>query len=318
MRVLVTGGAGFIGSNLVSKLLDDAEISLVRVIDNLMTGYKENLTPFLDNKKLEFIEGDITDASMCKRIMQNISHVSHQAAIGSVPRSINDPWLTHNNNINGTLNILLAAKEAQVSRIVFASSSSVYGDDMTIPKVESSIGNVLSPYALTKRTKEEYARLFSSLYEMEILGLRYFNVFGPNQSPNGPYAAVIPLFIEKLLANVTATIHGDGEQSRDFTYVDNVVHANILALKKDKLPHGFQIYNTALGGKTSINTLYQSLAKIIGSDVKAEYVAYRKGDIKHSLADISKIQNDLGYEPLVQLDEGLKKTVHWFQKKYEK
>jgi len=318
MRVLVTGGAGFIGSNLVSKLLDDAEISLVRVIDNLMTGYKENLTPFLDNKKLEFIEGDITDASMCKRIMQNISHVSHQAAIGSVPRSINDPWLTHNNNINGTLNILLAAKEAQVSRIVFASSSSVYGDDMTIPKVESSIGNVLSPYALTKRTKEEYARLFSSLYEMEILGLRYFNVFGPNQSPNGPYAAVIPLFIEKLLANVTATIHGDGEQSRDFTYVDNVVHANILALKKDKLPHGFQIYNTALGGKTSVNTLYQSLAKIIGSDVKAEYVAYRKGDIKHSLADISKIQNDLGYEPLVQLDEGLKKTVHWFQKKYEK
>ena len=318
MRVLVTGGAGFIGSNLVSKLLDDTEVTLVRVIDNLMTGYKENLTPFVANKKLEFIEGDITDASVCKRIMQNISHVSHQAAIGSVPRSINDPWLTHNNNINGTLNILLAAKEEKVRRIVFASSSSVYGDDMTIPKVESSIGNVLSPYALTKRTKEEYARLFSSLYEMEILGLRYFNVFGPNQSPNGPYAAVIPLFIEKLLANVTATIHGDGEQSRDFTYVDNVVHANILALKKDKLPHGFQIYNTALGGKTSVNTLYQSLAKIIGSEVKAEYVAYRKGDIKHSLADISKIQNDLGYEPLVQLDEGLMKTVHWFQKKYEK
>ncbi len=318
MRVLVTGGAGFIGSNLVSKLLEDAEITLVRVIDNLMTGYKENLIPYLNHKKLEFTEGDITDAIVCKQIMQDISHVSHQAAIGSVPRSINDPWLTHNNNINGTLNILLAAKEAQVSRIVFASSSSVYGDDMTIPKVESSTGNVLSPYALTKRTKEEYARLFSSLYEMEILGLRYFNVFGPNQSPNGPYAAVIPLFIEKLLANVTATIHGDGEQSRDFTYVDNVVHANILALKKDKLPHGFQIYNTALGGKTSVNTLYQSLAKIIGSDVKAEYVAYRKGDIKHSLADISKIQNDLGYEPLVQLDEGLKKTVHWFQKKYEK
>ena len=178
---------------------------------------------------MEFIEADITDASVCKRVMQGISHVSHQAAIGSVPRSINDPWLTHNNNINGTLNILIAAKEEKVNRIVFASSSSVYGDDKTIPKVESSIGNVLSPYALTKRTKEEYARLFSSLYEMEILGLRYFNVFGPNQSPKGPYAAVIPLFIEKLIDNEKAIIHGDGEQSRDFTYVDNVVYANVLA-----------------------------------------------------------------------------------------
>ena len=318
MRVLVTGGAGFIGSNLVAKLLDDPDIDIVRVVDNLMTGYKVNLEPYINNDKLEFIEADITDASVCKRVMQGISHVSHQAAIGSVPRSINDPWLTHNNNINGTLNILIAAKEEKVNRIVFASSSSVYGDDKTIPKVESSIGNVLSPYALTKRTKEEYARLFSSLYEMEILGLRYFNVFGPNQSPKGPYAAVIPLFIEKLIDNEKAIIHGDGEQSRDFTYVDNVVYANLLALKIAKLPNGFQIYNTALGGKTSVNTLYQSLAKIIGSDVKAEYVAYRKGDIKHSLADISKIQNDLGYEPLVQLDEGLMKTVHWFQKKYEK
>ena len=318
MRVLVTGGAGFIGSNLVAKLLDDPDIDIVRVVDNLMTGYKVNLEPYINNDKLEFIEADITDASVCKRVMQGISHVSHQAAIGSVPRSINDPWLTHNNNINGTLNILIAAKEEKVNRIVFASSSSVYGDDKTIPKVESSIGNVLSPYALTKRTKEEYARLFSSLYEMEILGLRYFNVFGPNQSPKGPYAAVIPLFIEKLIDNEKAIIHGDGEQSRDFTYVDNVVYANVLALKIAKLPNGFQIYNTALGGKTSVNTLYQSLAKIIGSDVKAEYVPYRKGDIKHSLADISKIQNDLGYEPLVQLDEGLMKTVHWFQKKYEK
>ena len=318
MRVLVTGGAGFIGSNLVAKLLDDPDIDIVRVVDNLMTGYKVNLEPYINNDKLEFIEADITDASVCKRVMQGISHVSHQAAIGSVPRSINDPWLTHNNNINGTLNILIAAKEEKVNRIVFASSSSVYGDDKTIPKVESSIGNVLSPYALTKRTKEEYARLFSSLYEMEILGLRYFNVFGPNQSPKGPYAAVIPLFIEKLIDNEKAIIHGDGEQSRDFTYVDNVVYANLLALKIAKLPNGFQIYNTALGGKTSVNTLYQSLAKIIGSDVKAEYVAYRKGDIKHSLADISKIQNDLGYEPLVQLDEGLMRTVEWFRTRYEK
>jgi UDP-N-acetylglucosamine 4-epimerase len=316
MNVLVTGGAGFIGSNLVAKLIEDGDVSEVRVVDNLMTGFEENLKPFLNQSKFQFIKGDITDKSLCEEVMKGITHVSHQAAVGSVPRSISDPWLSHDNNINGTLNILLSAREVQVKRVVFASSSSVYGDDPHIPKTEPTVGKVLSPYALTKRTKEEYGRLFSEFYNMSIVGLRYFNVFGPNQSPKGPYAAVIPLFIASLLKDQAATIHGDGHQSRDFTYIDNVVHANILALKKDHINNNFQVFNAALGGKCSVKELYEKLAQIIGCDKPAQHINSRKGDIKHSLADITHIQQELGFTPLVSMDEGLKRTVQWFKNKH--
>jgi len=317
MNVLVTGGAGFIGSNLVAKLLEDAEVNEVRVVDNLINGFEENLKPFMNQPKFRFVKGDITDKDLCREVMKEITHVSHQAAVGSVPRSISDPWLSHDNNINGTLNIFLSAKEAEVKRVVFASSSSVYGDDPHIPKTEPIIGKVLSPYALTKRTKEEYGRLFAEFYDMSIVGLRYFNVFGPNQSPKGPYAAVIPLFIESLLKDQAATIHGDGLQSRDFTYIDNVVHANILALKKERISNNFQVFNSAMGGKCSINELYDKLAHIIGCDKPARHVDSRKGDIKHSLADITHIKQELGYTPLVSMYEGLKQTVQWFKNKHD-
>ena len=318
MKVLVTGGAGFIGSNIVKALLLDNEVELVRVIDNLISGFESNIKEHYDNPRFEFIKGDIRNIEHCNEAINGCTHVCHQAALGSVPRSIKDPSTTNAHNITGTLNLLEACRENKVKRIVFASSSSVYGDDETLPKLESKTGRVLSPYALTKKTKEEYTRLFSELYGLSIVGFRYFNVFGPNQSPKGPYAAVIPLFIDKLDQGEQVNIHGDGEQSRDFTYVDNVVSANLLALKKDTIPDNFQIYNIALGEKTSINQLYNKLAAIMDKTIKPHHTEARQGDIKHSLANIEKITKDLEYKPLVTIDEGLENTVNWFLSTYEK
>jgi len=316
MKVLVTGGAGFIGSNLVKKLLEDETVEQVKVIDNLLTGFEENIEAFKAHAKFEFHNVDIRDADACLELTKDITHISHQAALGSVPRSVKDPIKTNDHNINGTLNILNACRQNKIERLVFASSSSVYGDEPTLPKLESRIGNVLSPYALTKRAKEEYARLFSENYGVSIIGLRYFNVFGPHQSPKGAYAAVIPLFIDLIRKQKEVTIHGDGEQSRDFTFIDNVVSANILALKKDTIPDNFRIYNIALGGKLSVNQLYQKIADILGSDQKAVHGPNREGDIKHSLANIDKITSELNYKPLVSIDEGLKRTVEWFIQRY--
>ncbi len=318
MKVLVTGGAGFIGSNIVKALLQDNQVKLVRVIDNLISGFETNIKEHYDNPRFEFIKGDIRNTEHCNEAVIGCTHVCHQAALGSVPRSIKDPSTTNAHNIKGTLNLLEACRENKIQRIVFASSSSVYGDDETLPKLETKTGRVLSPYALTKKTKEEYARLFSELYGLSIVGFRYFNVFGPNQSPKGPYAAVIPLFIDKLNQGEQAHIHGDGEQSRDFTYVENVVSANLLALKKETIPDNFQIYNIALGEKTSINQLYNKLAAIMDKKIKPHHTEARKGDIKHSLANIEKITNDLDYKPLVTIDEGLENTVNWFLSAYEK
>ena len=318
MKILVTGGAGFIGSNLVEQLLKDESVQLVRVIDNLLTGYLSNIDHLLSHPKLEFIEADIREYEACRRAISGCTHVSHQAALGSVPRSVADPLTTNAHNVNGTLNILLAAKEEGITRVVFASSSSVYGDDLQLPKLEEKTGQVLSPYALTKTTKESYARLFSELYGLSIVGFRYFNVFGPNQSPEGPYAAVIPIFISKLYNNEQAEIHGDGSQSRDFTYIDNVISANILALKADQIPNDFQIYNIALGDSTSVKDLYYSIANLMQKDIEPNFVETRKGDIKDSMADITKITKDLNYEPLVSIQDGLRKTIDWFIEAYEK
>ena len=318
MKVLITGGAGFIGSNIAKHLVSDEEIEKVTVVDNLITGFESNLETLLSNSKFQFVKGDIRDFELCQKLTSAHSHICHQAALGSVPRSIENPVASNDHNINGTLNIFTAAKNNNIKKIVFASSSSVYGDDQTLPKVESKTGKVLSPYALTKKSKEEYARLFGELYKLPIIGLRYFNVFGPFQNPQGAYAAVIPLFIRLILDGRPPIIHGKGDQSRDFTYIDNVVNANVLALKTDVQFEENQIFNIAYGGKTTVKDLYYKIAKLLGSNLEPIYGEPRIGDIKHSLADISKISSTLDYKPLVDIDEGLKRTVNWFKHYYEK
>ena len=261
MHILVTGGAGFIGSNLVEALLNDKRVTRVRVLDNLATGSKNNISEFIGNSRFEFMEGDIRDYTTCLAACEGVQLISHQAALGSVPRSINDPLTTNNVNITGTLNIFNAAKEKAVKRVVYAASSSTYGDHPGLPKVEDRIGNPLSPYAVTKYVNELYARVYASLYGIELIGLRYFNIFGPRQNPAGPYAAVIPLFAEALLKDKPPTINGDGNHSRDFTYVDNAVQANILSLFTENREAVNQVYNIACGEQTSLNELFNSLRK---------------------------------------------------------
>jgi UDP-N-acetylglucosamine 4-epimerase len=317
MRVLVTGGAGFIGSNLVSALLNDEKVSLVRVLDNLATGSLQNIQEFNSNKKFEFIEGDIRDHESCLQACDGINVISHQAALGSVPRSIKDPLTTNEVNITGTLNIFTAAKEKKVKRVVYAASSSTYGDHPGLPKVEDKIGKPLSPYAVTKYVNELYAQVYASLYEVEFIGLRYFNIFGPRQNPNGPYAAVIPLFAEALLQHKSPTINGDGEHSRDFTYVDNAVSANILAMFTDNKKAVNEVYNIACGHQTSLNELFSHLKKEAGSDLEPIYGPERIGDVKHSLADISKARLLLEYSPEISVEEGLKKTFLWYRKQFK-
>ena len=312
-NILVTGGAGFIGSNLVEALLNDDRVGQVRVLDNLATGSMVNIQKFIENPRFELIEGDIRDFSTCLKACEGIDLISHQAALGSVPRSINDPLTTNAVNITGTLNVFTAAKETKISRIIYAASSSTYGDSPTLPKVEDKIGRPLSPYAVTKYVNELYAKVYGDLYGLEHIGLRYFNVFGPNQSPNGAYAAVIPLFMQAVLKNTPPTINGDGSVSRDFTYVGNAVQANLLALFTNNTEGVNQVYNVACGQSTTLLELFAHITDIANVDLKPVLGKDRLGDIKHSLADISKIQSKLGYEVKIPLHECLALTFNWYK-----
>lgn len=313
MRILVTGGAGFIGSNLVGSLLSDDRVQLVRVLDNLATGSISNIEAFRTNPRFEYIEGDIRNFDTCLDACDAIDMISHQAALGSVPRSISDPLTTNNVNITGTLNIFTAAKEKGLKRIVFAASSSTYGDHPGLPKVEDKIGRPLSPYAVTKYVNELYARVYADLFGIEYIGLRYFNIFGPRQNPNGPYAAVIPLFVEAVLKGISPTINGDGSYSRDFTYVDNAVKANILSLFTNDPKAVNQIYNIACGEQTTLIEMFDFLKATAGIDLLPKHGPVRNGDVKHSLADISKATGLLGYKPEITVKEGLKRTMAWYQ-----
>jgi UDP-N-acetylglucosamine/UDP-N-acetylgalactosamine 4-epimerase len=316
-NILVTGGAGFIGSNLVEGLLNDPRVGKVIVIDNLATGYLENLTPFFENPNFEFVKGDIRDYQTCLEVCEGIDFITHQAALGSVPRSINDPITTNEVNISGSLNIFNAAKEKGIKRVIFAASSSTYGDSKELPKVEDKIGKPLSPYAVTKYVVELYADVFARTYEgFEYIGLRYFNIFGPKQSPNGAYAAVIPLFAEALLKGNPPTINGDGSVSRDFTYVANAVQANLLAIFTEEKEAVNQIYNVACGDRTTLNELYFTLQDAAKSDLMPIYGSTRIGDIPHSLADINKIKSKLNYQEKVRVKEGLKLTFDWCKENY--
>ncbi len=317
MRVLVTGGAGFIGANLVEQLLADNRISGVKILDNLATGSLQNISQFSSHPKFEFTKGDIRDYKTCITACDGIDIISHQAALGSVPRSIADPLTTNEVNITGTLNIFTAAKEKNIKRVVYAASSSTYGDHPGLPKMEDKIGNPLSPYAVSKYVNELYARVYASLYSMEFIGLRYFNIFGPKQNPNGPYAAVVPLFAEALLNNKPPVINGDGNHSRDFTYVDNAVQANMLSLFTANKNAVNQVYNIACGQQTSLNELFSMLRNQAGGQLETTHGPERIGDVKHSLADISKAKELLGYTVKVSVEEGLGLTFKWYKEHYQ-
>lgn len=306
-KYLVTGGAGFIGSNIVKKLLENKES--VRVLDNLSTGKIENIKPFLD--KIEFINGDFTDLKVAKKAVKGVDYVLHQGAIPSVPRSIDDPVETNNANILGTLNMLIASKDEGVKRFVYAASSSAYGDSPTMPKEESMNVSPKSPYAIQKLTGEQYCQIFYKIYGLETVCLRYFNVFGPNQDPESVYSAVIPLFIKKMLKGESPVIYGDGETSRDFTYVDNNVDANLKACIAPQKCAG-EVINIACGYKISLNDLIEKINKVLGTKIKPIYKEERRGDVKHSLANISKAKKLLGYKPIVNFDEGLKKVIEFY------
>jgi UDP-N-acetylglucosamine/UDP-N-acetylgalactosamine 4-epimerase len=316
MRLLITGGVGFIGSNLVEHFLQKPEVELVRVLDNLATGSLKNIEGFESNPKFEFIHGDIRDYNTCLDACSGIDLISHQAALGSVARSINDPLTTNEVNITGTLNIFTAAKEKGSKRVVYAASSSTYGDHPGLPKVEDKIGNPLSPYAVTKAVNELYAKVYAKVYGLQLIGLRYFNVFGPKQNPDGPYAAVIPMFVKAVLDNEPPTINGDGEHSRDFTFVANAVHANDCALFTGNVNAINQVYNIAVGEQTSLNKLFEIIKEIAGSDLAPIYGAERKGDVRHSLADISKAKDLLNYNPSVLIKQGLKTTFEWYRQQH--
>jgi UDP-N-acetylglucosamine/UDP-N-acetylgalactosamine 4-epimerase len=317
MRILLTGGAGFIGSNLAEQLLKDKRVSAVRVLDNLATGSMNNISELIDDSKFEFIEGDIRDYKTCLEACNNIDLISHQAALGSVPRSIHDPLTTNEVNITGTLNVFTAAKEKKIKRVVYAASSSTYGDHPGLPKTEDKIGNPVSPYAITKYVNELYANVFANLYRMEFIGLRYFNIFGPKQDPHGPYAAVIPLFAEALLNNKPPTINGDGRHSRDFTYVDNAVQANLLSLFTTNAEAINQVYNIACGIQTSLLQLFDGLKKEAASSLQPVHGPERTGDVKHSMADISKAKKLLGYSVRVPVEEGLRMTFQWYKEQHK-
>jgi nucleoside-diphosphate-sugar epimerase len=306
---LITGGAGFIGSNIVKKLLETGE--KVRVVDNFSTGKRENIQEFLGNSDFELIESDLSDLDVCRKAMKGIDFVLHQAAIPSVPRSIADPLATNNSNIAATLNLLIAARDEKIKKFVYASSSAVYGDNPVLPKKEDFSVNPISPYGLTKYTGEKYVQLFYQIFGLHTICLRYFNVFGPKQDPESEYAAVIPKFITALLNKQNPVVFGDGEQTRDFTFVDNIVHANLLAVKAKT---GFgEVFNIACGKQISLNQLIELLQEIINTDIKPEYTEPQQGDITHSHADISKAREILGYEPNIEFKDGLIKTVEWFK-----
>lgn len=308
---LVTGGAGFIGSNLCEAILEMGY--RVRCLDNLSTGKQENVDLFIDNPSYTFIKGDITDFETCLSVCEGADYVLHEAAWGSVPRSIEMPLYYESINIRGTLNMMEAALKKQIKKFVYASSSSVYGDHPVLPKKEGQEGNLLSPYALTKRVDEEYGKLYKKLYNLDTYGLRYFNVFGKRQDPSGAYAAVIPKFIKQLLADERPTIHGDGKQSRDFTYVENVIEANLKACLATSEAAG-QAFNVAYGGREYLIDIYFQLAKALGKEMEPVFGSERAGDIKHSNADISKARKLLGYAPDYSFEEGIKLAIDWYKK----
>lgn len=315
-KILVTGGAGFIGSNLCEELVKKG--NYVVCLDNFSTGRIENIQGLLDNNRFKLIEGDIRNLDTCLKAVNGVDVVFHEAALGSIPRSIDDPITTNAVNISGFLNMLVAAKNAKIDRFIFAASSSAYGDNETIPKVEDTIGKPLSPYALTKYVDELYAHVYSITYGLKYIGIRYFNVFGRRQDPNSAYAAVIPLFIKKILKHEQPIINGDGSNSRDFTYIDNIIHINMLALETLS-PKAFnQIYNGAGGENTSVLELEQLITKNLSAYdncidcIVPIFGPNRIGDVKHSKASISKARELLGYTPVCTFEDGLKKTIYWY------
>ena len=304
---LVTGGAGFIGSHIVERLVREGHH--VRVLDDSSSGKEANLESFVD--ELELVRGDIRDAALVKRAMKDVEIVFHEAALGSVPRSVADPLTTHEVNITGTLNVLLAARDAGVKRVVYASSSSVYGETPELPKHESMIPQPLSPYALSKLAGEHYAKVFKHVYGFEVVSLRYFNIFGPRQDPESQYAAVIPRFITALLSRKPPVVYGDGLQSRDFTYVENVVNANLLTAEAEGVAG--QVFNIACGGRYTLLDLLAKLKETIGSDIEPIHEAARAGDVRDSQASIEAAEKALGYHVSVDFDEGLRRTVEWYK-----
>lgn len=316
--VLVTGGAGFIGSNLTEALLEKGHT--VRVLDNFATGKIENLLPLLEkySEYLTLQVGDIRNLDDCRKATERIDYVFHEAALGSVPRSIKDPITSNETNVSGFLNMLVASRDASVKRFVYAASSSTYGDSKSLPKVENVIGKPLSPYAITKYVNELYADVFSRTYGIETIGLRYFNVFGKKQDPNGAYAAVIPLFVKKLMNHESPVINGDGEYSRDFTYIDNVIQMNIRAMETINPEAVNTVYNTAYGERTTLNQLVRNLKEFLSefdseiANVEILHGPNRLGDIPHSLANIDKARNLLDYEPQFSMKQGLKEAVKWY------
>ncbi len=312
---LVTGGAGFIGSNLCEVLLDKGY--KVRCLDDLSNGKQTNVDLFIDNPNYTFIKGDIRDLDTCMKACEGVDYVLNQAAWGSVPRSIEMPLLYEEINIRGTLNMMEAARQNGVKKFVYASSSSVYGDEPKLPKQEGREGNILSPYALTKKVDEEYAKLYAKLYGLDTYGLRYFNVFGKRQDPNGAYAAVIPKFIKQLLNNEQPTINGDGKQSRDFTYIENVIEANLRACKASSEVAG-EAFNIAYGGREYLIDVYNSLCKALGKNVEPIFGPDRKGDIKHSNADISKAKEMLGYDPSWSFERGIEAAIAWYKSAFSR
>ena len=315
INLLITGGAGFIGSNLVEYFLNDDRVALVRVLDNLSNGYYDNIREFENHPRFEFIQGDICDYKTCLKACEGIHRISHQAALGSVPRSIENPMLTNEVNVGGTVNLLYAAKEQVVDRIILAFSSSTYGDHPGLPKKEVRIGKPLSPYAVSKAAIEQYAEVFGRMYGIDWIGFRYFNIFGPKQNPDNPEAAVIPIFFQAIIDGKQPKINGDGITSRDFTFVANAVQANDRALFSENKEALNQVYNVACGDQISLNDLVGMLREISGKDIEAIHGPERQGDVKHSRADISKIKNLLEYSPNVHFGEGLKQVYEWYLKR---
>ena len=315
-NILVTGGAGFIGSNLCEYLLSSE--ANVTCLDNFSTGNKNNIQQFFDHPNFIFYEGDIRDIHICQKVCKNQEFVLHQAALGSVPRSIKDPVTSNEVNVSGFLNMLVAARDQNVKRFIFAASSSTYGDSDELPKVENNIGKPLSPYAVTKYVNELYADIFQKSYGLDYIGLRYFNVFGRRQDPNGPYAAVIPLFIKSIINCESPVINGNGTFSRDFTFIDNVIHMNVLSILKSEKKAINKIYNTACGRKSSLNELFETLKKHLSkfdkniSNINPIYGPERIGDIPHSLASIEEAKKLLGYKPVKYFEDGIKETIEWY------
>lgn len=314
-RFLVTGGAGFIGGHIAEYLLKNGAAK-VRVLDNMVNGFDSNLAILQQYSGFEYIQGDIRNLDTCQQACAGIDYVSHQAALGSVPRSVKEPYYTNDVNVGGFVNMLKAAVDNQVQRFVYASSSSVYGDEATLPKKEEKVGNCLSPYAVSKKANELYAQVFANTYGIKLMGFRYFNIFGPRQDPDGPYAAVIPLFVKGIINRTPVYINGDGEQTRDFTFVENAVQVNVKGMLTDNEAAYNKVYNVAIGEKFTVNELYNAVKNYLGSDFEPTYREERAGDIRHSLADISLAKEMLDYQPTRRFEEGLQETIEYFKQLY--